>query len=223
MVVNWLKGGTGRWLFIAMFDAREPIAAVILAAGESRRMGRPKQLLPWGGTTILGQTIAQVQAAGFDQILLVSGACREDVEAIARELAIPTLYNPDYARWDLLVSLQLAVRELQRTTRPAGVLVMLGDLPFIPPGIMEAVVAAFRQGRGTIVAPNFRGHRGHPVLFGAAVFSDLLDLPPTARPRDLLDLKTDEVADLPVDDPVILRDIDTPEAYERWRPAGDES
>ena len=197
--------------------SRPRIVAIILAAGESKRMGRSKQLLPWGNTTILGQTIDHVQAADLDGVLVVTGALRAEVGEIAAMRGVQTVHNPDFAIVDLMGSLQTGLKYLLSHQSPAAVVVILGDLPFITPEVIDQVTAAYRAGHGPIVVPTYRGRRGHPVLFGEKLFDAILKFPPGGRPRELLAARETEVAELAVNSEGILRDIDTPLDYDRWR------
>lgn len=198
------------------------ITAVILAAGQSKRMGEAKLLLPWGETTILGQTIENVLASSANDVLLVTGGYRERVAAVAQAYGVPTVHNPDFAEGEMLSSLKVAVNQCvssgDEVQLPLGVLVVLGDLPFLPTAILDTVMAAFRAGLGEIVAPAFKGRRGHPVLIGRHLFDALLTLPSDGAPRDLIRQHPDKLHQVEVDSDVILRDVDTPEQYARWRP-----
>jgi molybdenum cofactor cytidylyltransferase len=192
------------------------VSTVILAAGQSQRMGQAKLLLPWGETTILGQTITQVQASQASQALLVSGAYRLEVEAIAQTYQLPVVYNPHYATGEMLSSLQCGVRQLlTRPEPPAAVLVMLGDLPFIRPETINQVMNAFYEGCGQMIVPTFQGQRGHPVLIGQSLWPALLELPAGSAPRDLGRVSPIYWLELP--DETIVQDLDTPEQYHRQR------
>lgn len=199
------------------------ITAVVLAAGQSTRMGEAKLLLPWGNTTILDETLTQVQASTANRILLISGGYRQPIEALAARRGVIAVYNPDFAEGEILSSLKTAVRWVQRQTPlSAGVLVVLGDLPFLPTAVLDTVMRTFRDNATSLAAPVYAGRRGHPVLIGRALWPDLLALPANGAPRDLLKRHNHALLDVPVATDVILRDIDTPEQYERWKPRKDE-
>lgn len=199
--------------------SKKRVTAVVLAAGRSERMGEAKLLLPWdaphGASTILGATLANVLAAEPDEVLLVSGAYRQGVEAVAMKMGVRVVHNQNFAAGEMLSSLQTAVRQLPAET--AGMLVMLGDLPFVPAGVMVEVMGAFRAGLGEIVAPVCEGRRGHPVLWGRRFFERLLALPATAVPRALMRAEDTAVHLVSVEEEGIWRDIDTPAQYARWR------
>lgn len=202
-----------------MNNPSKKVTAVILAAGQAARMGQPKQLLPWGAETILGQTLSNVKASIADDLLLVSGAYRAPVEAIAAAHHVPCVYNAEFASGEMLSSLKTAVRHLiQRPAAPDGILVMLADLPFIPTSVIDSVIGAFLKHSKPLIAPVYNGRRGHPVLIGAPLFAELLALPADGAPRDLFLRYSDQFYPVEADSDVILRDIDTPEEYRDQRP-----
>lgn len=202
-----------------MISQKKTVAAVILAAGLARRMGRPKQLLPWGNETILSQTVHNVLNSQIDDVTVVSGAYRAEVEAEAARCGVPVVFNPDYAGGEMLSSLQVGVRLLlTRPVVPDGMLVMLGDLPFIVPTLIDQVVGAFRERPESLIAPHFDGRRGHPVIIGRSLFEELLALPAAGAPRDLFRKYPEQVFAVSVDSDVICKDIDTWEQYEKEKP-----
>lgn len=192
------------------------LTAVILAAGQAKRMGQTKQLLPWGNRTVLGQTIQHVQQSDVDDILVITGHEAEGVTAVAQAARIPTRFNPDYATGEMLSSLKTAVAHLQGHTD--GVLVMLADQPMVLPDTLNQIIAPFRQGISQLIAPVRNGRRGNPVLIGSQFFDELLALPTDDAPRTLLKRHADQLHLVEVGTDSILRDLDDPAAYERWRP-----
>lgn len=194
------------------------VTAVVLAAGQGSRMGQTKQLLPWGETTVLGQTLRHVKESAVFDTLLVSGHEAEAVEAVAAEHQVQAIRNTQYVEGELLSSLQTAVRHLP--PEMAAVLVMLADQPMVEPATIDEILGAFWQGKGELVAPVYQGQRGNPVLIGRRYFEALLALPVGAAPRDLLRRYQDSVYLVEVGSDSILRDLDRPEEYERWRPVG---
>ena len=198
-------------------EVHKRVTAVVLAAGESKRMGQQtKQLLPWGETTVLGQTLRNLKQTAIHDILVVSGHEAEAVEAIAAAEEVSAIRNPQYATGEMLSSLQTAVRRL--SPNRAAVLVMLADQPMVEPATIDRLLAAYWQGRGELIAPVYEGRRGNPVLIGRPYFDKLAALPPGAAPRDLLIRYQAELHLVAVDTDSILRDLDRPQDYERWRP-----
>lgn len=195
-------------------EVHKRVTATLLAAGESSRMGQAKLLLPWGDTTVLGRTIRNVQKSAVFDSLVVTGAQAQDVADIARAAGLPTLFNEHYSTGEMLSSLQMAVRHL-----PAhidAVLVMLGDQPLVEPETIDRILSAYWQGKGEIVAPQFKSRRGNPVLIDRRYFEELLALSPGSAPRDLL--KKHPAYLVPVESESVLLDIDDPTEYERLRP-----
>lgn len=197
-------------------EVHRRITAVVLAAGESERMGQTKQLLSWGHTTVLGQTLANLKASAINEILVVSGHDALAVEAIASNANVPTIHNPNYASGEMLSSLQLAVRDLPENR--AAVLVVLADQPLVEPETIDQLLFAFWQGSGEIVAPAYQGQRGNPVLIGRQFFGELLKLPAGSAPRELLKRHPEAIRLVDVSTRSILVDLDSPSHYERWRP-----
>jgi molybdenum cofactor cytidylyltransferase len=172
--------------------------------------------LPWGGTTVLGRTLENLRASTVHDIVVVSGHKADAVKAIAGEQGLATVYNRDYAVGEMLSSLQVAVRQLAANRSAA--LVTLADQPMVRPGVIDLILDAYRKGKGDLLAPFYRGRRGNPVLIGRRYFAELLALPPGAAPRDLLQRHPDDLVMVEVDTDSVLRDLDRPEEYERWRP-----
>lgn len=194
-------------------EVQQRVTAVILAAGEGRRMGQTKQLLPWGDTTVLGQTIRNLQQTAVHDLLVVTGHEAEAITAIAQAVGVKTLHNPNYTTGEMLSSLQTAVRQLP--TNITAVLVMLADQPMIEPATIDLLLEAYWQGHSDLIAPIFAGRRGNPVLIGRAYFTELLALPPGDAPRALLQRHADKLhlVEAPTDS--IWRDLDSPEQYEQ--------
>lgn len=179
-------------------------------------MGTAKQLLPWGDTTVLGQTIRQVQAAHVADIVVVCGHRSEEITAVAQAAGVRTRYNPDYATGEMLSSLQTAVRQLAPTV--TAVLVVLADQPMIEAATLNRIITPFATGEAELIAPVWNGRRGNPVLIGRRYFAELLALLPGDAPRTLLQRHGANLHLVPAISDAILRDLDTPAAYHRWRP-----
>ncbi|MEW5988770.1 MAG: selenium-dependent molybdenum cofactor biosynthesis protein YqeB, partial [Chloroflexota bacterium] len=192
------------------------VTAVVLAAGQSARMGQTKQLLPWGDTTILGRTLRNLAASAIYDVWAISGHDAEAVEAEAAAHGVNTLRNTHYVEGEMLSSLQLAVQRLP--TDRAAVLVTLADQPMVGPATIDQLLVAYWQGYGELLAPSYQGQRGNPVLIGRPYFDELLALPPGAAPRDLLQKHRTHLRLVEVNSDSILCDLDRPEEYERWRP-----
>jgi molybdenum cofactor cytidylyltransferase len=197
----------------SVVEVQRRVTAVVLAAGESKRMGRSKQLLPWGETTLLGQTLRNLKEAAVHDILVVTGAEAARVAAIAQMENVATVHNEQWAAREMLSSLQAAVRELPENR--SGVLVMLADQPMVKAPVINLLQQAYARGEGLLIAPEYGGRRGNPVLIDRAYFAELLGLS-SGAPRDLL--RRHLVTLVPVSTAAVLQDIDDLEAYHRYRP-----
>lgn len=176
-------------------------AAIVLAAGASTRMGRPKALLRHGDRTFV--RCAVDLAAGCDPILVISGA----VDIAGADLGpARRVHNEAWSKGQLS-SLQRGLAELDR---PAGLLVLTVDRPHVRPSTVAALLAAFDNFPGGIWQPSHAGRRGHPIVYPAALLPALCALPVDASPRDLLAAHPQLRRDLPVDDPAILDNLDRP-------------
>ncbi|MCB9006601.1 MAG: putative selenium-dependent hydroxylase accessory protein YqeC [Ardenticatenaceae bacterium] len=197
-------------------EVHQRVTAVILAAGVGKRMGQTKQLLPWGHTTVLGQTIQNLQQTAVHNLLVITGHKANAVRKIAQKAGVQTLHNPDYASGEMLSSLQTAVRQLDENV--TAVLVMLADQPMVAPETIALLLEAYWQGKSDLIAPVFAGRRGNPVLIGRDYFAELLALPPGDAPRSLLRRHAGKLHLVEVPTDAVLRDLDSPEQYKRERP-----
>lgn len=197
-------------------EVHRRVTAVVLAAGESRRMGAAnKLLLPWGETTVLGQVLAEVGETAVHDTFVVTGHEADTVAQVATTQGMTVIYNPDYAVGEMLSSLQTAVRALPSYI--SAVLVVLADQPLVTAAMMDQLLVAYWQMQGELIAPTYQGQRGNPVLIGRRFFAELLDLPPGAAPRHLLQRHADALHLVPMPDDAALLDLDDYEAYERLR------
>lgn len=186
---------------------KRQLEGIILAAGESRRMGYPKPLLKIGSRTFIEQ-IAQTMLAVAPRLVIVIGAYRERVRAaIARDARIAIVENPNYSRGQLS-SLQAGLGVIQPDS--AGAIVHLADHPMVRVETFRAVVDSYHRSRKPIVIARHNGHRGHPVLFDRALFGELLSAPEEEGARYVVNSDASRVAYVDLDDPGITLDLDTP-------------
>jgi molybdenum cofactor cytidylyltransferase len=184
------------------------VAGLVLAAGGSRRLGRPKQLLPYGSATLLDHVLDTARACRFDQLLCVIGGGADEVRALVRLDGVEVVVNPDFGEG---CSSSIAAA-LDAVDARCGVLVlMLGDQP----GVTAATVARLLAGRGgaPVAACGYADGRGHPLAFSRDLFGELAALHGDKGVWKLLDRHADRAIDVPVDGP-IPRDVDTWEDYE---------
>ncbi|MFB6290189.1 MAG: NTP transferase domain-containing protein [Candidatus Bipolaricaulia bacterium] len=195
------------------------ISAVILAAGESKRMGEPKQLLPWRGKTILETVIGNVASCSGvdDEIRVVLGARKKRIEPLVKDFKDPrvrAIENPDY-REEMLTSVRRGLEDLPDSTR--GVMLVLGDQPLISPEIFSTLVEEFIDERPYILLPISSGERGHPLLLKRELVPEVNSLDGPGGLRKILEKYSDKVRELEVDDDRIHIDLDHYEEYKKYR------
>ena len=185
-------------------------AAIVLAAGLSRRMGRPKLLLELKGQPVIRHAVERVIAAGIRPVLVVTGP---EHDALARALAglgVQLAVNPKPESGQGS-SVGVGVSAL-----PAGtdaVLIALGDQPGVPAAVIPALIEALKQPGKAIAAPRYADGLGNPVLFASSVFQELLALGGDRGARSVIERDPSRVAVVDIGSPM-PRDIDTPEDYE---------
>ena len=195
------------------------IAAILLAAGLSNRMGTPKLLLPWGGTTVLGQVVSAFADAGLEDIVVVTGGARRQtgklLSKLAEDFPVRAVYNQGYAAGGMLGSIQAGLSTLGSRHRAA--LVGLGDQPQVRVETIRRICASFVQTNSPLVIPSHQNRRGHPWLVARPLWAEILALPLSTTARDFLNAYTGQVEYVDADESV-LQDLDTPGDYARLRP-----
>jgi len=189
------------------------IAAVILAAGRSIRMGRSKLELPWkNGQSIISHVVEVFLEGGASHVLVVTGGTREAIHASLIGMEVDFAYNPDYATGGMLSSLKVGLRALE-TRRIEGALVSPADLPMLLPTTVQRLIQVWEDESPSIVAPSYEERRGHPVLISRKEWKAIQKLRDDQTLRDFLRQREGEISYLVVDDPGVLYDLDTPEDY----------
>lgn len=198
-----------------VWEVRRRIGAIVLAAGQSKRMGEPKLLLPWGETTIIRQVCQQICASPLHEVVVVTGETDDAVRAQLEGLRVRVVHNPRAAQDEMLSSLKVGLDAIWDSCEAC--MIILGDQPRVQPATIAAVLSAYNQGLGRIVAPSYNKRRGHPLLIDRSFWQGLKDLPKNKAPRDLLRANENAIFHVQVDDDGILQDIDTPEDYKQAR------
>lgn len=187
------------------------VAAILLAAGKSRRMGSCKQLLPMGGHTVIGRCLDALVTGGVGEIVVVVAEEGNGVARAARDYPVTVVANPE-CDGDMASSVRAGRDAL--TGENGGVIVFLCDYPLISAATIARLAAAHGDAPDGIVIPCHQGRRGHPLLFSRAILAELThDL----ILRDLVRRDPGRIRCLEVDDPGVLLDMDTPEDYSRIR------
>ena len=186
------------------------ITAIILAAGESKRMGEPKMLMPWGKSTVLQTVISTFQASGIKDILVVTGGARQQVESLIGK-TVETVFNEKYQTSEMLSSIQLGLSVKKREASAA--LICLGAQPQVEERSVRSVCNAFLASKSEIVVPSYQMQRGHPWLVARSLWDELLSIKPPKTSRDFLKKYSRKIHYVIVDNSSILADLDTPEEY----------
>jgi molybdenum cofactor cytidylyltransferase len=191
------------------------IAAVVLSAGESSRMGRPKALLPIGGQTFIERIVAVLREAGLERIFVVLGHNAPSMAQKVAHLPVHVLINPDYPKGQLS-SLQVAVRQLLAAEDCHAMLLHLVDHPHIKAELVNLLIERFETSGKLIAVPRVGGKRGHPVIFARSLFDELLKAPLDEGAKAVVNAHRAETLEIDTPDEGITLDIDTPELYRQY-------
>ena len=178
-------------------------------------MGQPKMLLPWGEETVISHVVSIFQQAGLEDILVVTGGAKEQVEQVISNLSVKTVYNSKFDKGGMLSSVQCGLQAINRQTE--AVLIGLGDQPQVQAGSVKRVCDAYHERKSEIVVPSFQMRRGHPWLLARPLWDEILKMTPPRSMRDFLDNHHEAIEYINIDAPGILDDLDTPEDYQRWQ------
>jgi molybdenum cofactor cytidylyltransferase len=191
------------------------ITAIVLAAGESKRMGQPKMLMPWGQSTVLQTVISTIRSAGITDILVVTGGARRQVEALIGTTA-QTVFNENYPAGEMLSSIQTGLTT-KMTDEATAALICLGDQPQVTERSVRQVCDAFLTEDPSIVVPSYEMHRGHPWLLARPLWDELIALKTPLTARDFLNEHAAQIRYVEIDTPDIIEDLDTPQDYQKFR------
>lgn len=193
----------------------------MLAAGESRRMGRLKQVLPWGAATMIEAVVRTALASSVDEVVVVLG---HEAEVVAEALGpvsgdprVRLVRNERYTE-GMLSSVQAGVEALSPNCR--AFLMLLGDQPGVSAGVIDKLIEAFGRGEGQILLPTFERRRGHPALFSLRYREEIARIDPTIGLRQLVWNHADAVREIEVAEANVLVDLDYPADYETHKPKG---
>jgi molybdenum cofactor cytidylyltransferase len=194
------------------------IAAVVLAAGESSRMGRPKALLPIDGVRFIEKIVSSFQSTKVGKILVVLGHNAEEIRQKIADLPVLIVVNNEYKKGQLS-SLVAAIRDIQSRQSSAeldGILVHLVDHPYVNPILVDVMIDRFYESKKLIVVPRYHGRRGHPVIFSRSLFSELQDTPLDQGAKAVVHAHQKDTLEIDTEDEGVTIDIDTPEEYRQF-------
>lgn len=185
------------------------VAGLVLAAGESRRMGRPKALLPFHNLTFLETILQSLGSGGVSRFVVVLGHSARAIQSATELGGAEVVVNAQY-RLGQTSSLQAGLKAIRDAD---GALLCLADHPAIRPETIRRLVKAFEETKALVVAPAYENRRGHPVLISRALFAELLALSTDQGANIVVRKYRDASVEIPVDDPGVVQDVDTPEDY----------
>jgi len=195
------------------------IAAIVLAAGASSRMGQAKAALPLGptGETVVSRVVRTLLDAGVPDVVVVAGA---HIDAVLHAMPShePRARVIEHHGWQQgQLSSLLAGLDAIDTPLLEAAMVTLVDVPMVSAATVSAVIRAWRQSRAPIVRPADGDRHGHPVIFDRAIFADLRSADPEAGAKAVFAAYRDRIVNVDVKDPGAFEDIDTPEDYQKLR------
>ena len=186
------------------------VSAILLAAGESKRMGKPKQLMPLGKTTMLEQTIDNLLNSKVSEVIVVLGHKAEEITTILVTKPVKIALNPVYHQGmstSIIAGLNLV------DERARAVMLALADQPFIDSQSINRLIDEFCDHNKGIVIPTYQSRRGHPVIFAIKYKEELSGLKGDIGGRQIIEHHPDDVLEVAVDSPGINIDIDTTDDY----------
>ncbi len=197
-----------------MSGTENEVAAILLAAGLSTRMGTPKPLLPWDGRTLVEYQVAQLVAAGAAQVIVVTGHAKVEVERVLAGTEARLVHNPRHAE-GRAGSVRVGAAAVQEPV--AAVLTLNVDQPR-PAELIRAIVRAHLSGDAAITVPVWAGRRGHPAVFAGALLPELREVTEEGEGlRAVRRAHAAETREVDLGDPRVLVDINTPESYREAR------
>ena len=195
-----------------MPDPSSPrIVAIVLAAGISSRMGKPKLLLPYGDHTIIEETVDQVLEGGYDDTVVVVGSDRDEIQELLIARPVRIAFNLNY-RAGMAGSIKAGVSFIEGGASAFSI--VLGDQPQIKAKTHQLVLANFRKQKKGICAPSYEGQLGHPVIFSVAYKSRMYALQGDSGARHLVEANRADLAELALKAPEILPSVNTQKDYD---------
>ena len=188
------------------------ICAIVLAAGQSRRMGVQKLLLPFGSKTVITHIVDQLTASSVDEVHVVVGCQGKRVSRELSSRPVSIVNNSNY-KSGMLSSVRCGLQAITQQCR--AVLVALGDQPSVTTKLIDQMLQTFASTEKQILMPLYQGKRGHPIMFSAAYRKEILTHYDNVGLRGLLYAHKDDIYELPVTTSGVLSDMDCPEDYRR--------
>jgi molybdenum cofactor cytidylyltransferase len=188
------------------------ISAILLGAGEGKRMGKDKLSLPLGKKTVFERSLEALVRSDVDEVLVVVREKPGDWRSRFRDKRVKFIINPDF-HYGMSTSVRKGIRAMD--SRSQGVLIALGDQPFLKPRTINALIRAFSRIKGGIVLPVYHGKKGHPVLFDRSFAGRLLQLEGDVGGRSVVEEHRERVVLMRTRSKAVLQDIDTWNDYRK--------
>ena len=188
------------------------ISAILLGAGESKRMGVDKLSLPWGRKTVLEHCFETLLQSEVQEIVVVLGIRNKGVKNLFQGRKVKVVVNPHSKR-----GMSTSIRKGLRAIHPSspGILIALGDQPLLKTRTINALVRAFDRGEEGIIIPSFQGRKGHPVIFHKRYRKELLNLRGDVGGRTIVERHPEDVRVVPIKSEGVVKDVDTWQDYEK--------
>jgi len=193
------------------------VSVIVLAAGASRRMGRPKQLLRLGDRTLLDLALNNVRKSSAEEVVLVLGFAAAEIQQGVSTQGLKIVVNPAYQE-GMGSSLRVGIGALAPDARAA--LIILADQPCLRPATLDRLIGHHRSTRAQIVIPTYKGFRGNPVLLDRSVFAEVMEIRGDIGCRAIFGSHVENISKLEVDDVGILLDVDTTEDFAAFVASG---
>ncbi|MDY6861687.1 MAG: nucleotidyltransferase family protein [Thermodesulfobacteriota bacterium] len=187
------------------------ISAIILAAGESKRMGRPKQLLSLGNQTVIQRVVDNFVNSKVDEVIVVLGFCWKEIEFSIQNKPIKTVLNKAYSN-GMSSSIRKGLSSLSRESD--AFFIALGDQPLIKKDLINMLIEKFENSKKGIIVPVFKGRRGHPVLFSSRYKKDFNILKGDEGGKRILYSNNEDILEAEVETETVLFDMDEKKDYE---------
>jgi molybdenum cofactor cytidylyltransferase len=186
------------------------IWAIVLAAGESRRMGSPKMILPYEGMTIIEKVLENVLASNVEKVVTVLGSHREEIMKVIERFQVPHCYNSNF-KDGMLSSVKCGFEFLPREFRAA--MVLLGDQPMVETSVINKLIKAYNETGKGILVPVFQNKRGHPLMVDKKYRDEIINLDDPEGLKGLLLRHPVDLLEVNTENSSVLDDIDTREDY----------
>jgi molybdenum cofactor cytidylyltransferase len=195
------------------------IAALVPAGGQSRRMGRPKLLLPIGGVTLIARVVSELRKGGADIVVVVAPA--REIEGASEVAAEATrqgahVITPPEPTADMRASIELGLDWLERGPAPSSLVLAPADSPGLAGEVVARILAKAKAFPAAILVPAFQGQRGHPILLPWTVALEIKRLPAGSGVNALLARRNAEVIEIELGVASVVEDLDTPDDYEKY-------